>query len=40
MSSAFNYIGVGLAYRSTNGRTFGSVVLTESPDHTRPRASA
>ena len=34
MSSRFNYIGVGLAYRSSNGRTFGSAVMTESLDHT------
>jgi uncharacterized protein YkwD len=32
MSSKFNYIGVGLAYRSSNHRTFGSVMLTESVD--------
>ena len=38
MSSRFNYVGVGLAYRSSNGRTFSSVVLTESPDHTAPSA--
>ena len=38
MSSRFNYIGVGLAYRSSNGRTFGSVVMTESLDHTAPIA--
>lgn len=36
MSSRFNYLGAGLAYRST-GRTFGSIVLTEALDHTRPR---
>jgi uncharacterized protein YkwD len=34
MSKQFNYIGVGLAYRSSNHKTFGSVMLTESPDHT------
>jgi uncharacterized protein YkwD len=33
MSSRFNYVGVGLALRSSNGRTYGSIVLTESPDH-------
>ncbi len=33
MSSHFNYVGVGLALRSSNSRTYGSVVLTESPDH-------
>ena len=34
MSDRFNYIGLGLAHRSSNGRTFGSAVLTESLDHT------
>ena len=34
MSTRLNYIGVGLAYRSSNGRTYGSVVMTDSPDHT------
>ena len=38
MSSSLNYIGVGLAYRSSNRRTFASAVMTESPDHTRPVA--
>jgi uncharacterized protein YkwD len=38
MSDRFNYIGVGLAYRSSNGRTFSSAVMTESLDHTRPVA--
>jgi uncharacterized protein YkwD len=35
MSTRFNYIGLGLAYRSSNGRTFGSALMTESLDHTR-----
>jgi uncharacterized protein YkwD len=39
MSRKFNYVGIGLAYRSSNGRTFASLVFTESPDHTVPRAS-
>jgi hypothetical protein len=39
MSNRYNYLGVGLAYRSSNGRTFGSVVMTESPDHSGPRAT-
>jgi uncharacterized protein YkwD len=34
MSSRFNYIGLGLAYRSSNARTFGSAVMTESLDRT------
>lgn len=37
MSKSFNYIGVGLAYRSSNHKTFGSIVFTESPDHTGAR---
>jgi uncharacterized protein YkwD len=35
MSRTFNYLGVGVAYRSSNKMTFGSVVLTESVDQTR-----
>jgi uncharacterized protein YkwD len=38
-SRKFNYVGLGLAYRSSNGRTFASLVFTESPDHTGPRAA-
>jgi hypothetical protein len=38
MSSRFNYIGVGLALRSSNRRTYGSAVLTESLDHTGAKA--
>ena len=34
LSDRFNYIGLGLAYRSSNARTFGSAVMTESLDHT------
>lgn len=34
MSDQFNYIGLGLALRSSNSRTYGSAVLTESLDHT------
>jgi uncharacterized protein YkwD len=34
MSRTFNYFGVGVAYRSSNRMTFGSVVLTESVDQT------
>jgi len=34
MSDRFNYIGLGLAYRSSNRKTFGSAVMTESLDHT------
>lgn len=38
LSSRFNYIGVGLAYRSSNRKTFGSAVFAETTDHTRPLA--
>jgi hypothetical protein len=38
MSNRLNYLGAGLAYRSS-GRTFASIVLTESLDHTWPRAA-
>ena len=38
MSSRFNYIGLGLAYRSSNRRTYGSAVMTESRDHTGAKA--
>ena len=37
MSDRLNYIGVGLAYRSSNRKTWSAVVLTESTDHTRAR---
>jgi uncharacterized protein YkwD len=39
MSDKYNYVGVGLAYRSSNRRLFGSVVLTESKDHSGARAT-
>ena len=37
MSAKYNYIGVGIAYRSSNRKTFGSLIFTEStrPDRTR-----
>ena len=34
MSARYNYLGVGLASRSSSGVTYSSVVLTESPDRT------
>lgn len=37
-SGTFNYIGAGVAYRSADGTTYASVVVTESRDHTRPVA--
>ena len=39
MSARYNYLGVGLVYRSSSGLTFASVVLTESPDRTGARAA-
>ena len=32
MSSRYNYVGVGLAFRSSTGQTYGSIVFTESRD--------
>jgi uncharacterized protein YkwD len=38
MSSKFNYIGIGIFYRSSNKKTWSSVDLSESKDHTKPWA--
>jgi uncharacterized protein YkwD len=38
MSSKFNYIGLGVAYRSSAHQTFAAAVLTESKDSTKPWA--
>jgi uncharacterized protein YkwD len=38
MSSRYNYLGVGVAYRSANGRTYAAGELTESKDRTAPWA--
>ena len=38
MSAKFNYVGIGLSYRSSNNRTFAALIFTESPDHTKPKA--
>jgi hypothetical protein len=38
MSSTYNYIGIGVAYRSSNHWTFAAADLTESKDQTRPWA--
>lgn len=35
LSDRFNYVGVGLAYRSSNRKTFGSAVFAETVDYTR-----
>jgi hypothetical protein len=39
MSSTYNYVGSGLAYRSSNHRVYASIVLTESRDHSGASAS-
>jgi uncharacterized protein YkwD len=36
MSSRYNYIGIGLAYRWSSHATYASMVFSESPDHTHP----
>jgi uncharacterized protein YkwD len=38
MSRSFNYVGAGLAYRSSNHRTFASMVFAETPDQTGARS--
>ncbi len=38
VSGSFNYLGIGLA-RSGSGRTYGSIVLSESNDRTGARAT-
>ncbi len=38
MSPKYNYVGIGLAYRASGRRTFGSIVFTESRDLTGSRA--
>jgi uncharacterized protein YkwD len=38
LSSRYNYVGAGFAYRASDGTTWASVVFTESRDHTAPRA--
>ena len=37
-SRGYNYIGIGYAYRSSNGTTWASVVFADSKDHTAPKA--
>lgn len=39
LSSRYNYVGAGLVYDPSTGRTWASVVFTESVDHTAPTAS-
>jgi hypothetical protein len=38
MSTTYNYIGIGVAYRSSSHTTFAAADLTESTDQTRPWA--
>ena len=39
MSPNFNYIGIGMTYRSSTTRTFGDVILIDGPDRSRPGAA-
>jgi len=38
MSHTLNYVGFGVAVRSSDGRVFASAVFTESRDHSAPHA--
>jgi Cysteine-rich secretory protein family len=38
MSARYNYIGVGMSYRSSSHRWYSSLIFTESPDLTGARA--
>lgn len=38
MSAKYNYIGLGVAYRGANGRSYAAGLLTESKDQSRPSA--
>ena len=37
-SDRYNYVGVGVALSGSSGATYGSIVMAEAPDHTRPGA--
>ena len=39
MSPKYNYIGIGITYRSSTGRTFGDVVMIDGPDRSAPGAA-
>ena len=39
LSGRYNYVGAGVVYDPSTGRTWASVVFTESRDHTPPVAS-
>lgn len=36
MSTRYNYLGIGLGYRWTDGATYASIVFAEMPDHSPP----
>jgi uncharacterized protein YkwD len=36
MSKTYNYVGIGVAYRSANKNTYASIVMTEAIDQSRP----
>ena len=36
MSETYNYIGIGVSYRSANHTTYASILFLEGPDSTRP----
>lgn len=39
MSPKFNYIGIGITYRSSSHKTFGDVVMIDGPDRSAPGAA-
>jgi len=39
MSSAYNYVGVGVAYRASTHTTYASILFLEGPDRTAPVAT-
>jgi uncharacterized protein YkwD len=39
MSPKFNYVGIGITYRSSSHKTFGDVVLMDGPDRSPPGAA-
>jgi len=39
MSSRYNYVGIGLAFRSSTGQTYGSIVFIEGLDRSGPVAT-